>query len=387
MSRRELLLAAAAGPRIRVSSVELIPVRATQRTVWLFLRLRADSGLSGLGEVSDAFGFANTTKEQASRMEAELRAFAELARGRSVFDIEAYLQRGHARAKAGGLMAATAYSGIEQALWDMVGKALGVPVHTMLGGAVRTELPMYANINRATNPRTPQGFAAAARRAVDEGYGAVKAAPWDGFPTSGNTRPAVELGIDCTRAIREAVGPGVKVMVDCHSFFTVDLARDVARRLEPFNLAWYEEPVAPERTAETLEIRKSIRQEMAGGEMLFGVAGFAPLCRSKAVDVIMPDVKHCGGLLEMTRIAAMASVDEVRVAPHNPAGPVSTAASVQVCAGMRNFEILELQWGEVPWRGDMLTPPERVERGRLTVGDRPGFGVELNDKLSAEHRL
>jgi galactonate dehydratase len=167
----------------------------------------------------------------------------------------------------------------------------------------------------------------------------------------------------------------------------VDLAREVARQLEPLGLAWYEEPVAPERTEDTLRIRESIRQEMAGGEMLFGVAGFAPLCRTRAVHVIMPDVKHCGGLLEMTRIAAMATVDGVRVAPHNPAGPVSTAASVHACAGMRNFEILELQWGEVQWRGDLVRPPERVDRGTIAVADRPGIGVELNDTLAAAHRL
>src|SRR5258706_10070142 len=106
---------------------------------------------------------------------------------------------------------------------------------------------------------------------------------------------------------------------------------------------------------------------MAGGEILFGIHGFAPLCRRRAMDVIMPDVKHCGGLLEMTRIAAMANADEVAIAPHNPSGPVSTAATVQVCAGMKNFRILELQWGEVPWRSHLVIPPEKFEQGSIHV--------------------
>jgi galactonate dehydratase len=187
--------------------------------------------------------------------------------------------------------------------------------------------------------------------------------------------------------MRKAIGAGIELMVDCHSFFDVPLAQDVARRLEKYDLAWYEEPVAPERIEETVEIRKSIRQPMAGGEVLFGTKGFAPLCRRQAVQVIMPDVKHCGGLLEMTRIAAIAQVDGIAVAPHNPSGPVSTAASVQICAGMANFRLLELQWGEVDWRSDLLIPPERFEQGSIAVPERPGFGIQLNDKLAKAHAL
>lgn len=115
--------------------------------------------------------------------------------------------------------------------------------------------------------------------------------------------------------------------------------------------------------------------------MLFGVEGFLPLCREQAVDVIMPDVKHCGGVLEMKQIAAMAAAHGVMVAPHNPAGPVSTAASVQICAGMKNFQILELQWGEVDWRGDLLEPRETFEGGRIRVPDGAGFGVQLNEAV------
>ena len=377
-----LVPAQAAAPQLRLTGFELLPIRATSRTVWLIVRLRTDAGLVGLGEASDAFGFANTTADDAARMRTQLSAFFELINGRSPFEIESYRQRGESMARQ-GLVPATAFSAIEQALWDLAGKALDVPTYVLLGGKVRDSLAVYANINRATDPRTPAGFAAAATRAVADGFRAIKAAPWDGFPPPGSpdaaiTR-AVDTGIASTAAMREAVGPDIAIMVDCHSFFDVERAVRVAERLEPYNLTWYEEPVAPDRVDDTVAIRRRIRQHMAGGETLFGLTGFAPLARRKAVDTIMPDVKHCGGLLELTRIAAMAAEEGVMVAPHNPSGPVSTAASVQVCAGMKNVNYLELQYGEVDWRSDTLVPPERFINGSIQVPDRPGFGIELNE--------
>jgi galactonate dehydratase len=381
----------AAPPRVRITGFELLPIRATERTVWLMVRLRTDAGLTGLGEASDAFGFANTTKQDAARMESELRAFFGLIDGKSPLDIAQYRQKGEPLALKGGLVSATAYSAVEQALWDLAGKSLDLPTYALFGGALRDRLPVYANINRATQPRTPAGFAAAAKAAVSDGFRAVKAAPFDGFPPpsspAATIESAVESGIASMAAIREAVGPQVEVMVDCHSFFDVALAERVARRLEPQQLAWYEEPVAPEKTDETLAIRRRIQQPMAGGEVLFGVAGFAPLTRNRAVNVIMPDVKHCGGLLELTRIATVAEQDGVAVAPHNPSGPVSTAASVQVCAVLKNFRLLEFQWGEAEWRHDVVSPPERFEGGSIQVPDRPGFGVELDDRIVRAHLM
>ena len=189
-------------------------------------------------------------------------------------------------------------------------------------------------------------------------------------------------------AIRKAAGPQVEVYIDCHSFFDIPLAIEVAKRLEPTNLGWYEEPVPPERTAETIAIKKGIRQRMSGGEILFGMEGFRALCEQKAVDVIMPDVKHCGGLQEARNIAALANLHGgIEVSPHNPAGPVSTAASAQLCAGIPNFKVLEYQWGEVEWRHELVTPAEVFRGGQIQVSDRPGFGIELNDKSIRAHSV
>jgi len=383
MDRRLFLLggiAAVSRPRVRLTSVELWPVRATQRTVWLLLRLHSDAGVYGLGEASDAFGIRGTSPANVAEMRTELARQFENLRGRSPFDVEYF----RLVTKLDGLLARTVHSALEQAMWDLAGKVLDVPVHSLLGGKIRERLPVYANINRATTLRTPAGFAASAKRAVANGFRALKLAPWDNFV---DTEAFVDQGIQCLIAVREAVGEEVEIMTDCHSFFTVPRAIGVAKRLEPVGLSWYEEPVAPERTAETLEIRRAIRQKMAGGEFLFGVRGFEPLCRDKAVHVIMPDVKHCGGVLEMTRIAAMAEIFGVEVAPHNPTGPVSTAASVQLCAGMKNFRTLELQWGEADWRGSLVQPAERFEAGSIGVPDAPGFGITLNEELAREKRM
>ncbi|MBM3785184.1 MAG: mandelate racemase/muconate lactonizing enzyme family protein [Acidobacteria bacterium] len=388
LNRRSLLFAglgASARPKALITGLELLPVRATERTVWLLIRVQTDAGVDGWGEASDAFGFGATTRSDAAKMRSVLEGMAPLLVDRSPFEIETFRQT----YTYSNLVTATVFSAIEQALWDICGKLLNMPVYGLFGGKTRDRLPVYANINRATKPRTPAGFAASAKAAAGDGFQAVKLAPWDGFPPPGappkEVDAFVDQGIDCLFAVREAVGPRVKLMTDCHSFFNVALAIQVARRLEKVSLDWYEEPVAPGQTAETLEIRKGIRQQMAGGETLFGVAGFEPLCRERAVHVIMPDVKHCGGLTEMMHIAAMADAHRVTVAPHNPSGPVATAATVQVCAGMKNFRILEMQWGEVNWRGDLVQPRETFVNGTIGIPDAPGIGVTVDVELGRRY--
>ena len=360
--------------------MELTSVRVSERTAWMFVHLRTNLGLEGLGECSLGNRRELPTLDDAF----------EAARGRSPFDIEAYRAAGRERAAAGDRFEATAFSAIEQALWDLVGKAVDAPVHQLTGGLLRNRLRAYANINRATRERTPAAFATNARTAVEDGFSAIKAAPFDGFPALDapalEVAAAADLGVACVEAIRAAVGPDVDILIDCHSFFNVDLAVDVAGRLEPQNLAWYEEPVAPTDIAATVAIERAIEQRMAGGEFLFGIEGFGPLCRERAVDVIMPDVKHCGGLHEARKIAAIAELDGVAVSPHNPSGPVATAASAQLCAGLPNFEILEMQWGEAAWRGDLVEPPERFENGSIAVPEGPGLGVELNEAVAREHQ-
>ena len=364
--------------KIRVTALEVIPVRVSDRTSWLFVRLSTNAGLDGIGEASLG---------RSARLE-ELETFFKLVRDHSPFEIHRYRERGRAIAAAGGLRAATAFSAIEQALWDLTGKALDAPVHQLLGGALYDAVPVYANVNRMTVDRSPEGFARSATLAVENGFSAIKAAPFDGFPSRDSSpadiKRAIDLGVAAMEAMREAVGVEITLKVDCHSHFEVDEAIEIAGRLEPVGLDWYEEPIAPSRVEETEAIRDAIAQRMAGGELMFGAAGFAPLCRRRAVDVIMPDVMHCGGILEGRDIAALAAVDDIEVSPHNACGPVATAAALQLSAGIENFDSLELQWGEVDWRADVVVPSERVENGVMAVPQGPGLGVELNEKLLSE---
>lgn len=394
-TRREFLLAGAglalplkAGhPPLKITGMEVIVVNVNQRGNWIFVRLKTDRGLAGLGEASHGGGFRG---EGDQRMQATLAEYFELVRGRSPFEIEAYRERGRARAKAGGRMGATAFSAIEQAQWDLAGKALDAPIYELLGGKLRSEIEVYANINRATNgERSPEQFAENAGRAKSEGFRAVKGAVFDDFPRRGAPRSEVDkftaLGIARAEVMRRAIGPDAGLLIDCHSHFDRALGIEVARRMEPQNLYWYEEPVPPQDLENTAAIHSAIRQRMAGGEVLFGMEGFAPLTRAHALDILMPDVKHCGGMLEARKIAAVAELDGVRVAPHNPSGPVAMAASVQLCAGLPNFLILEYAWGEVPWRKDLITPPEEFSGGQIRVPHAPGLGIELNERVVGEH--
>ncbi|MCB9384946.1 MAG: mandelate racemase/muconate lactonizing enzyme family protein [Bryobacterales bacterium] len=343
--------------------------------------LHSDKGLTGLGEATHALGFTRASAEDDARIADAVRRTFVTVDGESPFDLEQYRQRAWEPAKAGGLLMATAYSAIEQAMCDLCGQALGVPLHELLGGRVRDSVPVYANINRSANRRTPEDFAEKAQMAVSEGFRAVKAAVFDDFPaasTDAAEREAkVELGVRRLEAMREAVGPAIDIMVDCHSRFDRALSIRVAKMLEPVKLRWYEEPVDPNDLVDTRAIRDSIAQPMAGGEILFGREGFLPLLQSQAVDVIMPDVKHCGGVFEGKKIAALAETFGVGFSPHNPSGPVSMAASAQLASTVPNCPVLEHAWGEVDWRAEVLDPPERFENGAIVLSGRPGIGHKL----------
>ncbi len=353
----------------RVTGMEVLPVTVSERTRWLFVRLSTNVGVSGLGEAS------------AGDPEIpELEEFYGLL-GESL-SIQAYRRAGLPLAATGGVRAAAAFSAIEQALWDIRGKLLGAPVHELLGGRLRDAVPLYANINRMTKNRVPEGFAKSAALACDAGFQAVKAAPFDGFPSLQAPLETIEAatieGIDAMLAIREAVGEDVAIKVDCHSAFDFSRSVSVAERFRPARLDWFEEPLPIDDVEGMAALRDSIDQRLAGGERRFGLQGFLPLITTRAVDVLMPDVTLCGGVLELLHIARLGEAHGVPISPHNARGPVATAAALSVCAAVANVESLELQWGEVDWRSDLIDPPERVEGGMLAVSNAPGFGIELS---------
>jgi galactonate dehydratase len=197
----------------------------------------------------------------------------------------------------------------------------------------------------------------------------------------------IQHAINCIEGVRSTIGKDIDLLIDVHSHLNVALATDTAKRIEDAKLFWFEEPVDPQKYAkETKEIRSSIRQTLAGGESVFGRKGYEELINTKALEIIMPDVKHCGGILELKYIAAMAdAAGDIKVAPHNPSGPVATAASVSVCSGLSNFAILEYAFGEVPWSNDLINPSLHFKDGYLQISDAPGLGITLNYSEIKKH--
>ena len=365
---------------MKIERVETIVLDVTIKGDWLLVLLHTDEGLVGVGEASQSFD----DDLLMTWVEGRARSLV----GRDPFRINAiWRELNHPQQ---GRVERTASSAIEQALWDLVGQALGVPVHTLLGGAVRDRLFLYANINRHVVDRSPKGFARAAEAAAKQGFKAIKIAPfdeldqWDRVKTGGMA--PWRQGVERLRAVRDAVGPDIELAADCHNRLESGEALLVADALAQLDLFWFEEPVADQFHQQLTRVAARTPMPTASGENLFGVEGFRNLILDRAVDVIMPDVKHVGGIGELCHVAEAARLNQIMVSPHNPSGPVSLAATAQAAATFSNFYRLEYAWGEVDWRADLLDPPEQIKDGFLILSGEPGLGHRLNPDVAAAYR-
>ena len=360
---------------MRISAIRPVGVSVTRRGDWIFLLVDTDEGLTGLGEASHS---GNDAQLFGLVPDLETRLLGQDPTNINVLRV---LMQGQRLGRVG----ATIWSAVEQACQDIRGQSLDQPLCNLLGGPIRERVRLYANINRHVEERTPAGFARAAVAAVSEGFTAVKLAPFDEVRASDRSRSgraaAWRKGLERVQALRSAVGPDVEIAVDCHSRFDVKEALAVARALEELDLFWFEEPIAADRLSGLSQLAGRIGQPLATAESLFGVESFGRVLKAGAADVIMPDVKHAGGIQETVQIGNLAEAHNIAVAPHNPSGPVATAASVHVSACLRAFTILEFAWGEVAWRPALLDPPEEVEEGHIRVSHRPGLGHSLNPEL------
>ncbi len=356
---------------LKIKTVETEIIHVNHRGNWLFVKLHAEDGTVGIGESSHG------------RDDESVRDLIESLKpnliGWNVFELESFRQRffrdseGHAYH--------TAVSGIEHAMWDLVGKVLDVPSYQLLGGKCRNRIRLYANINRATVDRSPQGFAKNAEQAVAEGFTAIKCAPFDGVSVSdiskGTITSAIHQGVDRVRAIRTAIGPEIDLLVDCHSRFNPGLIIQTSKALDDLDLFWIEDPVPLNDLDAVAHVSQSISMPIATGERLRTLIDFDRLLKHGRVDYILPDVKHVGGLLGLKKIATLAETTNVKVTPHNPSGPVATAASVQCMASITNFGILEFAWGEVDWRSTLIDPSETIIDGFIELSERSGLGISL----------
>jgi galactonate dehydratase len=366
------------GDPVRVSSVQTYVVGAPGRN-YVFVRVLTDEGLEGVGE---------STLEWVPM--AVKAAIEDLAKrhvvGRSPFDIEdmlRHMQRDEFVRVCPIML--SAIGGIEIALWDIVGKALDQPVYNLFGGRVRADVPAYAN-GWYRGARTPEEFGQRARVPVSMGYSALK---FDPFGTADREMTRAEVLASCERvgAVRDAVGPDVEILVECHGRFSPHQAVEVANELERYRPYWIEEPTEPENIAALEHVaRRLTRTRLATGERLFGHYHTADLVRRGIVDVLQSDLMHSGGILAMRKLAALADANYISMAPHNCYGPIADIAAVHFDACTTNLLIQEsVNDFSVDWRADLVEGGAEIVDGAYQIPDRPGLGVTLNLDAVAEH--
>ena len=360
-------------------------VRVSERTIWTFVEIN-DGDFSGLGEAT--LEGRSDAVERAARSLGE--ALFEPGSRPSESHLERLAQWLRADRCAHSLVNATALSAIEQALHDLLARRAGLALHARLGQAQRSRIPLYANINRGTVPRTPERFAARALRAAGQGFNAIKMAPFDGVSPEADDaaaqRALVDAGLARIAAVRAALDahfPDCALMVDCHWRFNAAQAMQMADELARLKVSWYECPVAeiPEQFDTLRQIRSranDLGMQLAGAETMIGVNGFLPLLKAGLYDVVMPDVKYAGGLEETLRIAAACARHGTGCSPHNPSGPICHVHSVHVASVIPNMPLLEVQFEETPRFAEIVDaslPPFDGGATALPVG--PGLGVKL----------
>lgn len=374
---------------MKITDLEVLRMQAhaEPHNNWLFVRLHTDGGITGLGEGSLQYKDAALT--------AELRNFAQFLRGKDPFQIEHIWTSLHRRVTwSGGAVTMSAISAIDLALWDIKGKALGVPVYELLGGKVRDRVPLYANgwfARQRPSAHGPQGeteneaawYARQARWVVEQGYRCLKLYPFGGAQTVTPQRMA--RGVNLVRAVREAVGPEIEIAVDVRARLNIWSARRVAQQLAPLNVAWLEEPILYDNAPAMAAFARSVPVPVATGEQLYNRWEFRPLLEENAVGIIQPDICHAGGISELRKIAAMAETYYVNVAPHNSNGPISTLASLHLDMAINNCHMQELFLNSLPYYQEVLTRPLVIQDGYGAPPDGPGWGADLKEDVMGRY--
>jgi galactonate dehydratase len=363
----------------------------------VIVRLATDAGITGLGEAAIAYGLGATA---AAGMIEDL--FDGIVRGRDPFRIEALWSEMYDHsfwAKGGGPIVFAGISAIEQALWDIKGKALGVPVYELIGGKCRDAVRVYAN-GWSFRARSADEFARSAEKVVRDGYTALKmyplANPYGGANEHGQIRhvaqrsidrDAAELAVARVKAVRQAIGPKIDLMLDMSGELTTDAIIELGRRFEQYDILFFEEPVDPFDPEGMRRVADAVRMPIAAGERLYTRYGFRRLLELRAIAVAQPDVGNAGGILETKKIAAMAEAFNMRVQPHLCAGPVLTAATLQLDATLTNLLIQELYPYRVPEHFAIVdrAPELEVKASHMPIPDRPGLGVELVEDRVRPH--
>ncbi|MCB1502200.1 MAG: galactonate dehydratase [Bauldia sp.] len=368
---------------MKITAIRTVVVNAEMRN-WVFVRVETD--------VDGLYGWGEATLEWKTRgVVGAIEDLAPLLIGRDPRDIEQAVRamKKHSFWRL-GVIGMSAISGIEIALWDIFGKSLGVPVWRLLGGKVRDKVRVYTHLGFGDMRAVYETLDTAplvehARRIVERGYTAFKAVF---VPYTHHHAPVAEV-LKVGRmmdALRDAVGPGIEIMVDFHGRpGSAAAALAYIDALAPGRPMFVEEVLPPGDTAGLAAVAAKTHVPIATGERLIDRAEFDELFRTRAIDIVQPDICHCGGLLEAKKIAAMAEAVSIGVAPHNPLGPIAGVAALHFAVSTPNHMIQEEMVGAVPWYFEVVKGPIRMIDGHWQVPEAPGLGVEVDEAVAARH--
>jgi galactonate dehydratase len=370
---------------MKITSVKPVVVHAEMRN-WVFVKIETDQpGLFGWGESS--------LEWKTRSVVGALQDLEPMITGEDPTRIEHLYQKMYRQSFwRTGVIGLSAISGIEQACWDILGKTLGQPVYKLLGGAVRNKVRMYTHLGGGDMRAVYESqwnddgriFVDRALEVVQKGYSAVKVLLTP--PTESlNSLAAYRYAEQTMEALRLALGDSVDILIDCHGRHSLGNAIEFCRVLAPFKPFFIEEPVPPENTDVLAEVRKASTVPIATGERLVTRFQFREVFEKMACHVVQPDLCHCGGLWEAKKIAAMAEVYTMGVAPHNPLGPIANAAALHFDLSTPNFLIQEDMLADVPWRWEVVTHSLRTENGYWLPPEAPGLGIEVNEDAAALH--
>jgi len=372
---------------MKIVRVETHVCNARMRN-WIFVKVLTDQdGLFGWGEA--------TLEWHTRAVVGAVGDLAELIVGEDPTRIEHLWQtmyrqhfwHGH------GIVRATAIAGIDVALWDILGKIAGLPCSRLWGGPVRDHIRTYCHLGGGrmedfydTPAENTARFGELARQAVEDGYTAFKSmAVPPTMPIEGLA--PIRAAESAVAAMRQVVGDSIDIMVDCHARPSPAMGLQFAKALEPFGLYFLEEPCWPESVADLAAIKAAVATPIATGERITHLAAFRDLFAARALDVCQLDITHCGGFTEARRIAALADAHRLALAPHNPQGPVSTAASLEFGFSQPSYIICESVTADVPWRDDIVDEGYTIEKqGRIVCpSNRPGLGIKINEGEIKKH--
>ena len=369
-----------------ITSLKTVSVAGSK--TWNYVRLETDAGVTGTGEAHPGAGICDL-------IERRLAPMLIGADARNVEPLHRRMLASSTGDSAGGMLVG-AIGGVETALWDVAGKALGVPAYRLLGGAYRDRIRLYADVGRGVAmANTPASWAARAREAAAEGFDAVK---FDidhsadelshDLLARGLSLAELERMTALVAAAREGAGDRVDLAIDCHGIYQVRDVLLLAERLTPFRLMFLEDPVPPENVTALAKVTRSTPIPICTGEWRYRCDGFRELIEQQACDLLHVDVAATGGMSEAKRIADLADLYYMPFAAHNITSPLGLVASAHVCAAVRNLNSMELPYhcDQVAWRWDLVRSPEPlIDRGRFVVPRGPGLGVELDETVVNAH--